>query len=220
MERRNRNMWIAGAMLAATIYLVAGCNETGTDAQASNSGNGNGNGSRRTSASTSSHAMVSGTRIDVSLSSNISSKTAHVGDAWHGTVTQNVQGRDGAMVPAGSQVDGVVTGVAEAVRGSRAMLELGVRTIHVNGRSEPISASAEPVIAGSPRARNLGAIGAGAVAGALIGKAVGDGKNGAVGAVIGGGAAAGVVAGSKGYQVELHDGTVMTFSVNQTVAMR
>ncbi len=213
MEHKNRNKWIAGAMFAATLYLVVGCNETRTSSQSS------GNGPAK-SISTSSHAMVSGTRIDVSLGSNISSETAHVGDAWHGTVTQNVQGRDGAMVPAGSQVDGVVTGVTEAVRGSRAMLELGVRTIHVNGRSEPINATAEPVIAGSPRARNLGAIGAGAVAGALIGKAVGDGKNGAVGAVIGGGAAAGVVAGSKGYQVELHDGTVMTFSVSQTVAMR
>jgi hypothetical protein len=49
---------------------------------------------------------------------------------------------------------------------------------------------------------------------------VGDGKNAAVGALIGGGAATAVVATSDGYQVVLKSGTVMTFTVNQAVAMR
>jgi hypothetical protein len=124
------------------------------------------------------------------------------------------------VIPAGSQVDGVVTGALAARRGSRAMLELGVQRIRVNGHDESITASSEPVIAGSTRARNLGAIAGGAAAGALIGKAVGDGKNATVGGIIGGAAAAGVVAGSKGYQVVLTNGTVMTFTVTQTVAMR
>jgi outer membrane lipoprotein SlyB len=90
----------------------------------------------------------------------------------------------------------------------------------VNGTDERISATTEAVIAGSTRARNLGAIAGGAAAGALIGKAVGDGKNATVGGIIGGATAAGIVAGSKGYQVVLPSGTVMTFTVNETVAMR
>ena len=213
MNPGKRNTLVSGAMLAAALWLLSSCNETSTDAQAAGNGSG-------VSGTTSQHAVLSGTKINVSLGSNISSETALVGDAWHGTVTENVAGQNGGMIPAGSPVDGVVAGVTPASRGSRAMLELTVRGIQVNGHNESITANSEPVIAGSPRARNLGAIAGGAVAGALIGKAVGDGKGAAVGAVLGGGAAAGVVAASKGYQVVLPDGIVMSFSVSQTVAMR
>jgi hypothetical protein len=74
------------------------------------------------------------------------------------------------------------------------------------------------VIAGSTRARNLGAIVGGAAAGALIGKATSD--NATKGAVIGGALATGAVAASKGYQVVLSNGTVMTFVVSEDVAVK
>jgi hypothetical protein len=208
-----RNTWIAGSMLVSALWMLNSCNETSSTAQAG------GNATEKYSTPVTSSSVLSGTRIDVSLGSNVSSETASVGDSWHGTVTENVSTQNGT-IPAGSDVDGVVTSAVAAKRGSRAMLELGVRSIRVNGHKESISASAEPVIAGSTRARNLGAIAGGAAAGALIGKVVGDGKNAAVGGLIGGAAATGVVASSKGYQVVLSDGTVMSFTVSQTVAMR
>ena len=212
----HRNITLAGvAMLGAALCLLSSCNETSTAANASS----NPSGRFTTPSSTPSRSLASGTRVHVALNSNISSETASVGDAWHGTVTENVA-TQGGTIPAGSEVNGVVTGVTPAKRGSRAMLDLGVRGIRVDGHDVAVTANTEPVIAGSPRARNLGAIAGGAVAGALIGKAVGDGKHGAVGAILGGGAAAGVVAASKGYQVVLKDGTVMSFTVSQTVAMR
>lgn len=200
---------LASSTLAAALLLLSGCNETTTDAQAAPQ-------AYREPRQT----LLSGTQIAVILGSEISSKTAGVGDGWHGTVQEAVALQNGGIIPAGSQVSGVVTGVIPAKRGLRAMLDLGVRHINVNGRNEAVMASTESVIAGSPRARNLGAIAGGAVAGALIGSQVGDGKNKAVGALIGGGAATAVVASSKGYQVVLKSGTVMTFTVNQAVAMR
>jgi hypothetical protein len=212
MNDHRRNTLAAGLALVAALWLLSSCNQTTLDAQAANSPGGR--------YSTSSHSVLSGTTIPVALSGNISSETANAGDAWHGNVTENVTAERGATIPAGSRVDGVVVGVTPAKRGSRAMLELGVRGIEVNGHRESIPASAEQVIAGSTRARNLGAIAGGAAAGALIGKVVGDGKNAAVGGLLGGAAAAGVVAGSKGYQVVLTDGTVMSFTVSRTVAMR
>jgi len=55
----------------------------------------------------------------------------------------------------------------------------------------------------------------------LIGRAVGDGGDDAAkGALVGGGVAAGAVAASKGYQVILKDGTVIGFTLNESVAMR
>jgi hypothetical protein len=115
-------------------------------------------------------------------------------------------------------VSGVVVDAEGARRGNRAKLELGVREVRIGDRTSALKASAEPVIARSPRTRNLGAIAGGALAGALIGGATSDHPG--TGALIGGGVATGAVALSKGYQVVLHDGAVMKFVVDENVAVR
>jgi hypothetical protein len=212
MPRFTRTTLVSGAMLVAALWLLSSCNETSTAAKAETNSWDH--------STASSHSLRSGTTIGVALGSNISSETANVGDVWHGTMTEAVTTKNSGTIASGSAVDGVVAGVTRAKRGSRAMLYLGVRSIRVDGQDVSVSASSEPVIAGSPRARNLGAIAGGAAVGALIGNAVGDGKGAAVGAVVGGAAVTGAVAGSKGYQVVLPNGTVMNFTVDQTVAMR
>jgi hypothetical protein len=148
--------------------------------------------------------VESGTQLSIRLVSTIDSETARVGDPWTGVVIHAVTDRERVIVPAGSEVRGTVSGAHGARRGSRAMLDLVVKEVVVDGRSHPLVAGTDAVIAGSPRARNLGAIAGGAAAGALIGKAIGgDGKDAAIGGLIGGAAATGVVARSKGYQVVL-----------------
>jgi len=107
--------------------------------------------------STSSHVVVSGTQIHVALGSLITSRTAKVGDVWHGTVTENVMAQDENLIPPGSEVEGVIADVLPAMEGGLAMLELGVQGIRINGRQEPITASADPVVSGSSRERQLGA---------------------------------------------------------------
>ncbi len=210
---RVRSFLVGGILIMASIVLLNSCNETeGTTANAS--------GGETSKSETHSSTVPAGTTLNVALGTTISSKDANSGDAWHGTVTDNVTTANGVMIPAGSKVSGVVTGVVHAKRGDLAMLDLAVRSVEVDGRSTSMDANTQPVVAGSPRARNLGAIAGGAAAGALIGKSVGDGKNAAVGGLIGGATAAGVVAASKGYQVVLKSGTVMNFTVNETVSMR
>ena len=160
--------------------------------------------------------IPSGTSIEVRVNPTLSSEKASVGDSWDGTV---ITGREG--IPSGSAVTGTVTGVKPAVKGDRAMLDLGLTSITVEGRSTPAHGSTEAIIAGSTRARNLGAIAGSAAAGALIGKAVsGTSKGAAVGAVVGAGAATGVVAASDGYQVVLKSGTPLTFTTTEAMAVR
>ncbi len=204
---------VAASTLAAALLFTSSCGDASSDAQAAGA-----SGSRYVAAP--SHTLVAGTPVAVVLGSALSSETAHLGDTWQGTVQEPVATGNGAMIAAGTPVDGVVVGVTPAKRGSRAMLDLGLRHIRINDRNESVTGSTEAVIAGSTRARNLGAIAGGAAAGALIGKVVGDGKNAAVGGLLGGGAAAAVVAGSKGYQVVLPAGVLISFTVNQTVAIR
>lgn len=165
--------------------------------------------------------IPAGTPIQLTVNAQISSETANVGDEWTGTVKEPVVVGTEAPIPAGSVVHGVVVGSKPAERGDRAFLLLSVSSITVNGKSHAIAATSDSIIAGSTRARNLGAIAGGAAAGALIGKAVGgSGKGALIGGLIGGAAATGAVAGSKGYQVVLKEGTEMTFNVKQATTIK
>jgi len=165
--------------------------------------------------------VPSGTALRVRLTSTVDSDRAHAGDGWSGVVVSSVRVRDHEVIPAGTPVRGVVTGAREAHRGTRARLDLAVRSVSLDGRRVAVSAGAPAVIAKSPRARNLGAIAGGTAAGALIGGAVGgDGHGALVGGLVGGAAATGAVAASKGYQVVLPAGTVMVFSLEEPVAIR
>jgi hypothetical protein len=161
--------------------------------------------------------IAAGTPIEVAVSTQISSETANVGDTWTGEVKQAVIVGDRVVVPAGSTATGIVSGALPAKKGDRAFLVLEVRSISANGKTIEVEAPTDSIIAGSPRARNLGAIAGGAAAGALIGKAVGGGKGALIGGLVGGAAATGAVAKSKGYQVVLKEGTNLTFTVNQSV---
>lgn len=161
-----------------------------------------------------------GTAIKVKVNAEITSETAQPGDTWTGEVMEPVIIGTAAPIPAGSVVHGVVTGSLPAERGNRAVLALAVKSITVGSTEHSVPAGTDSIIAGSPRARNLGGIAGGAAAGALIGKAVGGNKGALVGALLGGGAATGVVAKSKGYQVVVKPGAELTFTVSRSVVMK
>jgi len=164
--------------------------------------------------------LAQGTGIKVEVSTHLTSETAQPGDTWTGTVKEPVTVGDRVVIPAGSTVNGVISGAKPAEKGSRAVLVLGVRSIDANGRTYAVSASADSIIAGSTRARNVGAVAGGAAAGALLGKAIGGGGKGAlIGGLLGGAAATGAVAASKGYQAEVKEGAEITFTVNDAVVM-
>lgn len=165
--------------------------------------------------------LAAGTPIQIAVNTQISSETSQLGDTWTGEVKEPVVVGNIIVIPAGSQVEGTITGVRSAKRGDRAALDLAVSSVSVNGTSYPVTAGTDSIIAGSTRARNLGAVAGGAAAGALIGTAVGGGGKGAlIGGLIGGATAGTAVAKSKGYQVVVKEGTIITFNVNKDVRVR
>lgn len=165
--------------------------------------------------------VPAGTSMKVTVNTALTSETAQVGDSWSGTISEAVVIGSAAPFPAGSVVHGVITGVKPAEKGDRAVLVMAIRSIEANGRSHDISAGTDSLIAGSTRARNVGAVAGGAAAGALIGKAVGGSNKGAlIGAVVGGAAAATGAAASKGYQVTVKEGAQMTFRVSSDTKIK
>jgi hypothetical protein len=162
-----------------------------------------------------------GTSLDVTLGTPLTSETARVGDRWTGTIRNAtvVQGRE--IVPAGSSVSGTVAAVTPAHKGDRALLDLRLDSVTIDGRDHRVHGGMAAIVAGSTRARNLGAIGAATVAGAVVGHQVGNSDKGTlIGGLLGAGAATGVVSQTKGWQVVLKSGTPLTFTTDQAVAVR
>jgi hypothetical protein len=164
--------------------------------------------------------VPSGTTLAITLNDQISSETAKVGDTWTGVVKTSIVIDEKTVIPAGSTVSGTVTAVKPAAKGDRALLDLAVTSLGVEGNNYSASAGTEEVVAGSTRARNLGAIAAGTGAGALVGGAVGGKKGAVIGGLIGAAGSGGAVAASKGYQVVLKEGTEMTFTTTESVKIK
>jgi hypothetical protein len=164
--------------------------------------------------------VPSGTGIPVRVGTHLSSEHAAVGDSWTGYVTDDVYANGRLVVPSGSQVRGTVVAARPAERGSRASIQLAMSRLEIGGHSYRVRGGSEPVVAGSPRARNVGGIAAGTAAGALIGKAVsGSGKGAVIGGVVGGAATGAAVAKSKGYQAVIREGAMMTFTLRTSVTV-
>jgi len=165
--------------------------------------------------------VPAGTGLKVTMNTPLTTETAQVGQEWSATMAEAVTVGSLAPFPAGSVVHGVVDGVKPAEKGDRAVLVLRVTSIEANGKTHRISATADSLIAGSTRARNVGAVAGGAAAGALIGRAVGgSGKGALIGGILGGAAATGAVAGSKGYQVTIKEGAEMVFHVDADTKLK
>ena len=181
----------------------------------------NGTGSANSGSSDVRTTLPTGSSIDITLGTALTSETAHVGNAWSGSTRSAsvVDGRN--VIPAGSSVRGTISGVTPAKKGDRAMLDLALTSFTVGDRDYPVHGTMESVIAGSTRARNLGVIGGAAVAGAVIGHQFSHSDKGTlVGGLIGAGAATGVVSQTDGYQVVLKQGTPLTFTTSVAVAVR
>jgi hypothetical protein len=164
--------------------------------------------------------VPAGTGIAVTMNTAITSETAQPGDAWTGTVKEPLIIGTSAPIPAGSVVHGVVRGAKPAEKGDRAVLVLAITSVEVNGQSQDLDATADSLIAGSTRARNVGAVVGGTAAGAIIGKAVGGGKGALIGGLLGGAGTAGAISRTKGYQSTVKEGQELTFKVNHTTRMR
>lgn len=171
--------------------------------------------------------ISAGTSINVRLDTKISTENANPGDTWSGTVTQSVYSNstdryssNGVAIPAGSPVTGVVANSAQGTHDTRPEIDLALQSISVNGRSYAVNADTDPIIAGTSRAKKVGAIAGGAAVGALLGHTVARDHHGTlVGGLLGG--LVGYGATRHAFRtLQLEPGTVMTFTTREDVLAR
>ena len=161
--------------------------------------------------------LPEGTEIQVRLEQPLSSKTAQVEDRVDASVALPVQLDGRVVLPAGTRVSGVVSGVQRAqrpVKGGR--LDLRFDSIYTDDRTRrDVRASVvsvkESIDLGGDSAKRAGI---GAVLGGVIGQVIGGTKGAIIGAVLGGG---GALAAKLGEDVDLPAGTILTLRTERAV---
>jgi len=170
--------------------------------------------------------LSAGTRVPLTANDTISTRSAHAGDPFTATVSQDVKDATGRVViPAGASVSGTITAADPAPNpNSTGKIELAVKTVSVRGKGYPIEASVvsmDTIMKGRGVTKaDAAKVAGGAVAGAILGKIVGKNTKGAV---IGGaaGAAAGAAAAraSRDIDVVIPKGAAITVKLEKSLTV-
>jgi len=154
--------------------------------------------------------IPAGTKVTVRLNQAISSESAHTGDAWDGTLANDIVVNGQTLAKSGDSVKGKVT-YAKASGRLKTPGQVTIRLTSINGIA--VKSSAVGAKGKSHTKSNATKIGGGAAAGALIGALAGGGKGAAIGAGVGAGAGTGVAAATGKQDVTLSAETARTFTV-------
>jgi len=161
--------------------------------------------------------VPAGTVLTVKLSTSIASDTSKVEDAVRGSLTKPLVASGTTAVPAGAEIIGSVLDAKQsgrvkgrasiAFRFSRLIVGTEVHQIH----TARIAREAAPDRKGDV---TKGAIGGGV--GAVVGGIIGGGKGAAIGAGVGG---TGAILATRGKEVRLPAGTVVSTHFEQTLVV-
>lgn len=155
-----------------------------------------------------------GTEIQVRLDQPLSSRTARVEDRFDASVVQPLRTEGILAIPAGTRVRGIVRAVERAerpLRGGR--LEVEFDQIEFSDRTRtPMRSRVISLRENIDQGGTAQKAGLGAVLGAVIGKVIGGTKGALVGLIVGG---TGGIAASKGEEVEMPEGTILTLRLDR-----
>lgn len=159
-----------------------------------------------------------GTEFEARLQATLDSATAQVEDRFEATTVADILVNGRTVVPAGSILRGVVSGVEPATRTNRtARLTVSFDQLTVNGRVYPVRGTVTEAIEGEGIRGEAGRVGAGAGVGAIIGGILGGVKGALAGLAIGGG---GVIAATEGKDVQLPQGSILRVRIDTPVQVR
>jgi hypothetical protein len=159
-----------------------------------------------------------GQEIDVRLQSQLSSDTAQVEDRFEATTIVDLFEGNRVLIPAGSVMRGIVSGVDRASRTDRkGSLTVSFDQVTVNGRTYPMRGTVTEALESEGIRGEVGRIGAGSAVGAIIGGIIGGVKGALIGVLIGGG---GTIAATEGKDVTLPAGTILRVRMDTPPAIR
>lgn len=162
--------------------------------------------------------LPEGTRFEVRLDEELSSKTARREDRLMASVATPVRVDGRVVLPAGTRVRGLVDDVQEAERPARSgRLDLVFdRIAFADGTEVPLHSRVVSIEENLDTGDTAKKAGIGAILGGVLGSIIGGKKGALAGVVIGG---AGAVVGSSGQEVTLPAGTILSLRLEKQVVV-
>ena len=171
-----------------------------------------------------SFTVPAGTRLDLTLSGELSSRKNKAGDTFTAKLATHIRDASGKVViETGSTVSGTIAEVKPAPnRRTPGTLTLALSTIETDGKILPIRATIDSVQSEyrtqNINGRDAAKVGGGAAAGAVVGQILSKNTKGTViGAVVGGIAGAGVAAETKDLDIVLPDGSRILATITESM---
>jgi flagellar biosynthesis GTPase FlhF len=158
-----------------------------------------------------------GTQLVVALSTDVSTKTARVGDPFEARLTAPLLSGDRVVAPQGARVTGTITEVVSGSSQIGAVPALGLRFEQLellDDRRAAIHSELQQM-GDSEKVSDTAKIVGGAAAGAVIGHQIKHGNKGKVIGGILGGAAGALIAKNTGSEVEFAAGSQLTITLEQ-----
>ena len=151
--------------------------------------------------------IPAGTALRLDLASGIASDSSRVEDTVRATLRQAVAVNGEMVLPAGTELVGIVTDVDDSGRvKGRAHIAYRFNSLRYGGDRYDIETATISHQAEATKKKDATKIAVGAGAGAAIGALLGGGDGAAKGAAIGGAGGTGVVLATKGKEVRLGPG--------------
>ena len=165
--------------------------------------------------------IPAGTTLSIQLGSTVSSASSAVEDAVHATVRRALVIDGRTVVPAGAAVSGYVSEATRSGRvKGRARIGLRFNALRVGDDRYAIRTAVIAREARGTKKKDAAKIGIGAGAGAVTGAIVGGKKGAAIGTAVGAGGGTAVVLATRGEEVSLPSGTVVTARLSEPVTIR
>ena len=165
--------------------------------------------------------VPAGTRLSIELRSALASDTSQVEDPVRGVLRQAVSVDGAEALPAGTALGGSVTEALRAAKvKGRARLALRFTSITLDDAEQPMATDGIAREAAGTKKEDAAKVGIGAGAGALVGAIAGGKKGALVGGAVGAGAGTGVVLATRGDEVTLGAGTVVTTTLREPLVVR
>jgi hypothetical protein len=166
--------------------------------------------------------IPAGTLLTVALDTPVASDTSRVEQAVTAHLTRPVRLRGRTVLAAGSRVSGVVTDATRSakVKGrAHVAMRFDSLTSHGDDQRYAIRTASVGRTAQGTKQKDALEIGAPAAGGAIIGALVGGKKGALVGTAIGGGAGTAAVLSTRGKEVHLGKGAVLTIRLSAPVTV-
>ena len=164
--------------------------------------------------------VPSGTQLNISLTTELNSETAQVGDTFRGSISRPVVVGGATVIPTTADVEGRVVDVKSAGRfAGQSDLVIELTRLRMDGKSYILTTDHWSK-SGSSRGKATAAkVGGGAAVGAILGGIFGGGKGAAIGGAAGAGAGTGVSAVGKGQQIILKPETLLDFQLQNSISV-